>query len=70
MNIDAWITHPGHAARATRRIYDISGDYAKRGDVGEVCDYLPDETSASSYVVVDFPATGPILCDPSEIRPA
>lgn len=67
MTIDDWIASPAHYAQATRRIHDADGSYARRGDVGEVCDYLPHETSAGGYVVVDFPATGPMLCDPRDI---
>lgn len=62
-----WISSPAHYAKATRRIHDTDGTFAKRGDVGEICDYLPEETSAGGYVVVDFAATGPTLCDPGEI---
>lgn len=66
MTVEEWITHPAHFARATRRIYDTDGTFARRGSVGAICDYLPGD----GYVVVDFPATGPTLCLPDEIRPA
>jgi hypothetical protein len=71
MTVDDWGRGHHHAAKATRRIYDADGTYAKRGDVGEVCDALPDEVRVGvGYVVVDFEATGPILCSPEEIAPA
>lgn len=67
--VDDWIASPACHARATRRIHDVTGAVARRGDVGEVCDYLPHETSEGGYVVVDFPTTGPMLCYPNEITP-
>ena len=70
LDVEHWISSPARFARATRRIHDTDGAYASRDDLGEVCDYLPGETSAGGYVVVDFAATGPMLCDPNEIRPA
>jgi hypothetical protein len=70
MTVENWIKQPAVYARATRRVYDVDGSYAKRGEVGAICDYLPGETSAGGYVVVDFPTTGPVLCWPNEIRPA
>jgi hypothetical protein len=70
MTVEQWITSPGHFAQATRRIYDTDGTYAPRGSVGEICDYLPNETSSGGYLVVDFAETGPVLCWPNEIRPA
>lgn len=52
--IERWISSPAHYAKATRRIHDTDGTFAKRGDVGEICDYLPEGTSAGGYVVVDW----------------
>lgn len=67
--VEDWMATPASHARARRRIFDVSGTYAPRGEIGEVCDYLPAETSAGGYVVVDFPSTGPLLCWPCEITP-
>lgn len=61
-----WLTSPAQYARAAWRIYDTDGAYARRGDVGAVCDI----DNVDGYVIVDFPATGPMLCDPNEISPA
>jgi hypothetical protein len=66
MRLDHWLTHRGHVARAVRRIHDVDGTPVPRGTVGEVCDV----DSADGYVIVDFARTGPILCDPNEVRPA
>lgn len=65
MDVQSWLASPAHYARATRRIHDADGACAKRGDVGAVCDV----DSIDGYVIVDFPATGPMLCEPAEIRP-
>lgn len=35
MTTEEWISHPTHYARATRRIHDTDGAYARRGDVGD-----------------------------------
>jgi hypothetical protein len=66
MTIDQWISSPANYAKAIRRIHDPFGVYAKRGDIGQVCDV----DTANDYVIVDFPATGPMLCEADEIRPA
>lgn len=63
--VEQWISSPAHYAQAARRIHDADGTVARRGDIGEVCDV----DTANGYVVVDFPMTGPMLCDPGEIRP-
>jgi hypothetical protein len=68
--VQQWIDQPGNAARATRRIYEADGSFVSRGSIGDICDYLPHETSEGGYVVVDFPGTGAVLCAPDEICPA
>lgn len=63
--IETWTESPApYRARAKHRIYDTDGSFAKRGSIGTVEDIL------DGYVMVDFPETGPILCDPKEITPA
>lgn len=69
MSVAEWAGSEQHSAEARQTIFAPDGSAAEEGAVGEVCDYLPSETSDGGYVVVDFPETGPLLCRPDEIGP-
>jgi hypothetical protein len=66
MTLDDWTRTGYQGARATRRIYDVDGTVVPRGTLGELCDV----DHANDWVIVAFPATGAILCDANEIKPA
>lgn len=70
MSVLDWVATPARRAEAKRPVSALDGSFAPVGSVGDVCGYMPGETTAGGFVIVDFPETGAVLCHPYEITPA